>query len=179
MIGMPKIRMKQKLTIALGESGAVAIVIALTFAVLCGFVALAVDIGHLLMVKAELQRTADAAVLAGVAGLVPYTGSVSDPTPYWANGVTQAHKIISEAANQADNLIFNDTDGVVVYGYWLLSPPTGYVQTLPTARPTTAAYRPEPAISVTLNRDVTLYFAPLIGVYWPKNSECHSNRNSP
>jgi hypothetical protein len=57
----------------------------------------------------------------------------------------------------------------VDYGYWLLAPPTGYVQTLPKARPTTEAYLPEPAIKVTLSRNATYYLAPLIGVTSPKN----------
>ena len=68
-------RAKKKLTLALDESGAVAVVVAIIFAVLCGFVALAVDIGHMVRVKAELQRTADAGALAGVTGFVPYTGT--------------------------------------------------------------------------------------------------------
>ena len=74
------------MTLALDESGATAIVIAIIFTVLCGFVALAVDFGHMVMVKAELQRTADAAALAGVTGLVPYTGPGPNQTPNWANG---------------------------------------------------------------------------------------------
>ena len=69
-------RTKQKLTLALDESGATAIFFALTLSVLCGFVALAFDVGHMVMVRAELQRTADAAALAGVTGLVPYTDAV-------------------------------------------------------------------------------------------------------
>ena len=73
--GMHNRRSKQKLTLALDESGATAIVFALIFAALCGFVALAFDIGHMVTAKSELQRTADAAALAGVMGLVPY----SDP----------------------------------------------------------------------------------------------------
>ena len=68
-------RTKQKLTLARDESGATAIFFALTLSVLCGFMALAFDIGHMVMVRTELQRTADAAALAGVTGLVPYTGS--------------------------------------------------------------------------------------------------------
>ena len=161
-------RAKQKLTLALDESGATAIFIAFIFFVLCGFVALAVDLGNMIRVRAEVQRTADAAALAGVTGLVPYTGPAPNQTPNWANGVTKAHTMISNVANKADNLQFTVTDGTVDYGYWLLTPPTGYVQTLPTARPTTAAYLPEPAIKVTLSRNVTLYFAPLIGVSSPK-----------
>ncbi len=161
-------REKKKLTLALDESGAVAIVFALIITTLCGFVALAVDVGHLFWVRAELQRTADAAALAGATGLVPYTGSLTNPTPNWLQGQSKAHTLINNAANQADNQTFSLTDGTVLYGYWLLKPPTGYVQTLPTARPTTTAYLPEPAVKVTLSRDVSLYFAPLIGVHSPQ-----------
>ena len=74
-----KRRTKQKLTLAFDESGATAIFFALTLSVLCGFVALAFDIGHMVMVRAELQRTADAAALAGAAGLLPYTNPGPNP----------------------------------------------------------------------------------------------------
>ena len=77
---------KNKLTLALDESGAAAVIIAIVFAVLCGFIGLAVDIGHMIMVKAELQRTADAGALAGVAGLVPYNNPGPDQTPNWVQG---------------------------------------------------------------------------------------------
>jgi Flp pilus assembly protein TadG len=161
-------RAKQKLTLALDESGATAVFFALTLTFLCGFAALAFDISDMVMVRAELQRTADAAALAGVTGLVPYTELSPNLTPDWENGVIKAHTMISNAANKVENLQFSATDGTVGYGYWLLSPPADYVQTLPTARPTTAAYRPEPAITVTLSRQVTLLFAPLIGVSNPR-----------
>jgi Flp pilus assembly protein TadG len=161
-------RTKQKLTLALDESGATAIFFALTLSILCGFGALAFDLGHMFMVRAEAQRTADAAALAGVAGFLPYTGTAPNQTPAWASGITKAHTMISNAANKADNLQFTTTDGIVDYGYWLLSPPSGYVQTLPKARPTSAAYLPEPAITVTLSRNVTLSFAPVVGVSNPR-----------
>ena len=90
-------RAKPKLTLAFDESGATAIFFALTLSVLCGFVALAFDLGHMFMVRAELQRTADAAALAGVTGLIPYTGSAPQ-TPAWASGVTKAHTLISNAS---------------------------------------------------------------------------------
>ena len=167
---MPKKRRtKRKLTLAFDESGATAIFFALTLSVLCGFVALAFDIGHMAMVRAEVQRTADAAALAGAAGLLPYTNPGSDTqTPDWTNGVTKAHTMISNVANNADYKKFSDTEGTVDYGYWLFEPPTDYVQTLPKARPTTASYLPEPAIKVSVSRDVNLSFAPIIGVDSPK-----------
>ena len=61
------------LTLALDESGAAALVCAIIFAALCGFLGLALDVGHMVTAKSELQRTADAAALAGVMGLLPYS----------------------------------------------------------------------------------------------------------
>jgi Flp pilus assembly protein TadG len=161
-------RAKQKLTLALDESGATAIFFALTLSFLCGFVALAFDIGHMVMVRAELQRTADAAALAGAVGLVPYTDFVH-PTPNWLIGEQKSRAMISKEANKADNIKFEGTEeGVTVeYGYWYLKKSTSYVQELNTTRPTTLAEMPAPAIKVTLRRNVTLSFAPVIGVTNP------------
>lgn len=51
------------------RKGAVTVLVAILLVVLLGCVALAVDIGHLYVVRAELQRTADAAALAGAQAL--------------------------------------------------------------------------------------------------------------
>ena len=161
-------RALNKFTLPRDESGAVAVYFLLIFSVLCGFGGLAVDYGNLVRVRAEVQRTADAAALAGAAGLLPYTNPGSNSTPNWTNAVTKAKTMLSNVANKADNQQFAADDGTVTYGYWLLAPPTSYVQTLPTARPTTAAYLPEPAIKVTLSKNVSLYLAPLVGVSTPK-----------
>ncbi len=151
------------------QQGSAVLIIALMLPIFLGFAALAVDVGHMMSVKAELQRTADAAVLAGAAGLVPYTGSGTYETPNWSQGQAKAHTMIAEEGNKADNLKFTDTEGTVDYGYWLLKPPSGYVQPpLPTAKPTTSAYVPMPAIIVTLSRNVTMYLAPLIGISSPQ-----------
>jgi hypothetical protein len=153
------------------ESGGVAVVVAIAFTVLCGFGGLAFDIGHLVTVKAELQRTADAAALAGAMGLAPYNNPGLNSTPNWVQGEAKAHEIIHDPHNQADAQAFSITDGTVVYGYWLLKPPAGYVQPkqppdppLPIVGPFTAGSYPEPAIKVTLSRNVNLYLAPLIGI---------------
>jgi Flp pilus assembly protein TadG len=157
-----------KFTLPRDESGAVAVYYLLIFTVLCGFGGLAVDYGNLVRVRAEVQRTADAAALAGAAGLVPYTGTAPTQTPNWTGAITKAQTLVSNVANKADSLPFAAGEGAVDYGYWLLAPPTGSTQTLPKARPTTAAYLPEPAIQVSLNRNVSLYLAPLVGVTSPK-----------
>jgi hypothetical protein len=182
-------RTKKKLTLALDESGATAIVIGVVLTALSGFVALGFDIGHIIMVRAELQRTADAAALAGVTGLVPYNNPGPSQMPNWIQGQAKAHTIINQSANNADNQTFSITDGTVLPGYWLLNPPTGYVQPpLPTVCPSTPAYLPEPAIHVTLSRNVTLYLAPIIGVPSSKIvsasatavlPECYSTTNIP
>lgn len=162
-------RTKLKLTLVRNESGATAIVAALMLMAICGFVALAFDLGHMIAVQAELQRTTDAAALAGAMGLVPYTNpGPNTQTPWWANAQTQAHKIISNAANQVDNYVFSATDGTVTYGYWFLQPPAGQVQPPLSTVPTPLSYMPKPAITVTLSRNVKLYFAPIIGISSPK-----------
>ena len=130
---MPNRRAKKKLTLVLDESGAVAIVIAIAFAVLCGFVGLAFDIGHMVMVKAELQRTADAGCLGrrDRFGALQRPGAKSN-AKLGSSDRAKAHTIINNAANKADNQIFTITDGTVQYGYWLLKPPTDYVTTTTT-----------------------------------------------
>ena len=166
---MRKGRADNKFALAFDESGAAAVIFAITLTVLCGFVALAVDIGHLVMAKSELQRTADAGALAGAMGLIPYTDTTNSQTPNWTNGQSKAHALIHNQANEADSYVFSTTDGTVTYGYWLLNPPAGQAQLpLSTVRPTTAAYLPEPAVSVTLTRNITLSFAPLVGVSSPQ-----------
>ena len=160
-------RAKKKLTLALDESGAATMVIAIVLTALCGFVGLAVDYGHMVMVKAELQRTADAGALAGATGLVPYNNPGPNQMPNWVQGRNKAHAIINNAANQADNLMFSITEGTVLSGYWWLKPPTGHPQPPLSDTPGAAAYLPEPAINVTLSRNVTLYLAPLVGISSP------------
>jgi hypothetical protein len=62
------------------QTGAVAVMVGLLLVVLVGFTALAVDIGHLLMVRNELQNAADAGALAGARNLYwtdPDTDTVS------------------------------------------------------------------------------------------------------
>ena len=45
--------------------GAAAVAVVVSLVVLLGFAALSIDLGHLYLTRAELQRTADAAALAG------------------------------------------------------------------------------------------------------------------
>jgi hypothetical protein len=161
-------RVEKRLNLALDESGAAAIIVAIVLLALIGFAALSFDIGHLVMVRAELQRTADAGALAGAAGLAPFNNPGPDEVPNWVNGQLKAQTIINNSANSADNKIFTIASSAINYGYWCLTPPPDYVQPpLPTVCPN-SAYLPEPAITVTLSRDVPLYLAPVIGISSPK-----------
>lgn len=88
------------------ESGAVAIITAILMVVLLGFLALAVDIGHLATVKNELQNAADAAALAGARALVFTEGEMvqkitplPDP-PYCAQAINWAQNTINQSDAQ-------------------------------------------------------------------------------
>lgn len=159
---------KKKWTLAFDESGVVAIVFVLIFATLCAFMGMGVDVGHVYLVRAELQRAADGAAMAGVLGLVPYTGSAPQ-TPNWAGGEAAANNIVSHEANKVDNPKVTPA-AIVDYGYWLLNPPTGYVQPptdgLPKVLPPDTE-KPQPAIMVTVSIDVPLFLVPLVGVHSP------------
>ena len=158
---------KQKCALAFDESGAFGVIGAIIFTVICGFVGLALDFGHYYKVKAELQRTADAGALAGVTGFLPYTGS-APKTPNWTDGEATAINMVTDEHNKADNIQYATGDATidVKSGYWLLKPASGDTQTLPQVRPDSAKL-PEPAVKVTLSRDVTMYLAPLIGFSGP------------
>ena len=158
---------KKKCALAFDESGAVSVIVAIVLTVLCGFAALALDFGHYYKVKAELQRTADAGALAGVTGFIPYTGSAPQ-TPNWTGGEAAAIKMVTDVHNKADNIQYATGDATIVVasGYWLLKPALGDTQILSKVRPDSAKL-PEPAIKVTLSRDVTMYLAPVVGFSGP------------
>lgn len=70
-----------------GEHGAVAVIVAVTIAVLIGFVGLALDLGKLYVTRSELQNSADACALAAARDL---TGAVNLSVSE-AAGITAGH----------------------------------------------------------------------------------------
>ena len=90
---------EKKLQKALDQSGAVALIMAAVLVGLCGFAALALDIGHMISVKAELQKAADAGALSGATFLMPYVGAPL--TPNWTAGQNKATQTV--LLNRADN----------------------------------------------------------------------------
>ncbi len=103
--------------LAADESGSIAIIAAILMVMLLSFCALALDIGHLVSVKAELQKAADAGALAGARALALPKG-ITDWN--WGNGKTTAVSTVQK--NFADGRSLADfTDANVQTGYWDLS----------------------------------------------------------
>lgn len=126
-----------------------------------GLMALAFDIGHLLIVRNELQNGADAAALAG-ANCLDKTTAGSDctktasPTLNWAIAATKATNSIGLNKSDGTGLI----DGTVEYGYWNVNGGTALQPiSLSPLGPCTivggvmVSACDKPAVMVTLRRD--------------------------
>ena len=102
------------------ESGGVAVIVMLLLVVGIGFTALALDYGHLVYVKRELTKAAEAGALSGARSLwppdfsaTPFPPPWKDREPNWSNGYTQA------LATATKNLSTPSTDVVTVEtGRW-------------------------------------------------------------
>ena len=135
--------------------GAILVLAALMMATLVGMVAFAVDYGHLLKVRTDLQRSADACSLAAAQDLVPNDDGTQDLNEPRETVRTYARSNLSDASIQvADGDIeFGRYDSQTIYsGVTLLN--TGTFDT----------------VRVTLRRDgasnptVPLFFARLFGM---------------
>jgi len=99
------------------KGGGIAVITALFLTVAAGAMAIAIDLGHIFLVRCELQRAADAGALAAARGLIP-PGPIPPAgiTPDCANALAVSQRIV--AANTADggNLTLPDAD--VIFGAW-------------------------------------------------------------
>jgi hypothetical protein len=98
------------------ESGIVFVMLAICLFVLLGFAALAIDVGHVMVVRNELQNAADATALTAASRLFPHT-PVSEPTfppPNWTAADTEAAAAIP--LNKSDKLAL--TSCQTECGYW-------------------------------------------------------------
>ena len=155
--------MKHLSTFSRDQSGVAAIIVVILMTVFLGFAALAIDIGHIMVVRNELQNAADAAALAGASYLCPQTPPASPQPPQWAMASTQATAAIG--LNQSDRITL--TSGVVQTGYWNIA------QTPPGLQGTGITPGPQdyPAVKVTVTKSagenggpVQHWFAPVIGI---------------
>jgi len=104
-----------------GQRGAIAVLAAIVLIAVGGFLALSLNVGHLMNAKAELQAAADAAALAGARAL--NGGDVTFPNEGYSNShdvalaIAAAHRLdtmqVALGAN-AGNLASGD----IVRGYW-------------------------------------------------------------
>lgn len=144
------------------QKGAMAITIAFWLVVFIAFAATAFDVGHLMIVRNELQNGADAAALAGANCLdktATATGNdctiVKSPSLNW--GVASVKASNSIGLNKSDNTSL--IDGSVATGYWNVNggstlEPTSLTPlgacTVVAGLMTTPCHKP--AVRVTLNR---------------------------
>jgi Flp pilus assembly protein TadG len=97
------------------DSGTVMVLTSMLMVVFLGFAALVIDIGHLYVVRNELQNAADAGALAGATNLAPYIIATS-PIPDWDSAQAAAES--TTKANRTDNTLI--TDCQVQPGYFNL-----------------------------------------------------------
>jgi hypothetical protein len=126
------------------ESGVVFILVVLFLLVLLGFAALAMDVGHIMVVRNELQNAADATALAAANNFYPHTPTSTPTPPDWSGAEAAASNTIG--INKSDGIALTQCD--VETGYWdLTNPALGLKSKGITPGPMDA-----PAIHVTVRR---------------------------
>jgi hypothetical protein len=161
---------RKRISLWRDQSGGVAVITAVLLVVLVGFVALAVDVGHLMAVRNELQNSADAAALAGTRALFPPVAAgvkyipVTDP-PYCSLGVTAAVQFAAQ--NKSDQQSITMLTSEALTGHWGWPGETAYA--LNTFTPNASCSLAINGVSVTTRRDstanlpVTMWFAQVLG----------------
>jgi hypothetical protein len=136
-------------------SGSVAVITAIALVAICGAAALAMDWGHLVSVKNELQIASEASALAGARALctqIPGSLSFVD-IPNWISGGATADDIFKK--NSADNVVLADAD--IQTGFWSLNwhwstapkdPTTGAIQLLPQGTASNPLYIPAVRVKI-------------------------------
>lgn len=145
------------------ESGVVVIYVALILSILLGFASLAIDVGHLMVVRNELQNASDAAALAGASCLYPQTPSGSPSPPDWSTAESRATSAI--VLNKSGGVTL--TDIVVETGYWNMAHNPGGLQ----STEVTPGHMDFPAVRVTVTKapgsnggPVKHWFAQVLGI---------------
>jgi Flp pilus assembly protein TadG len=108
-------------SLAADQSGVSAVIAAIVIVVVIGFAALALDVGHLVDVKAELQKASEAGALAGARALALSMDGTEIVTDWqWQNGKDKAVSMVQQ--NFADTLSLADfTVDNVEAGFWDLN----------------------------------------------------------
>jgi hypothetical protein len=136
-------------------SGSIAVITAIALVAICGAAALAMDWGHLVSVKNELQIASEASALAGARALctqIPGSLSFVD-IPNWISGSQNADYILKK--NSADNVLLANAD--IQTGFWSLNwhwstapkdATTGAIQLLPQSTTPDATHIPAVRVKI-------------------------------
>jgi hypothetical protein len=159
--------MSKKIAGLMAETaGAAAVITALSIVVVCGAAALAIDWGHLVSVKNELQIASEASALAGARALctqIPGSLSFVD-IPNWVSGSDKANDILKK--NYADRKVLANAD--IQLGFWHLAwdwstapkdSTTGAIQLLPQSTAPDATHIP--AVRVKIDKKAGVNSGPV------------------
>lgn len=143
------------------QFGAVGAMASIGILVCLGFGGLALDIGHLVSVKGELQKAADAGALAGARAL-----NLGTPIPNWTDGQTIASQTVQK--NKADGNVILSAQ--IQAGYWDLSWNSSTAPANLKSQSITPSNLDVPAVKVIIRRDtgqgnapVSMLFGPVLG----------------
>lgn len=144
-----------------GAEGSIMVWTALSLVAFLGFASLAIDLGHLYVVRNELQNTADAAALAGVSNLI------KDQSGEAVRDAAAAQTAIMAVAQRQSELLGNApvdpasrNDFTVTFGEWNVytgNPNTAWTE----IGPTCGVYSNANAVRVTIRRASGMAFGPV------------------
>ncbi len=151
---------RAQLPASASQRGATAVVVALLIAVLAGFTALVVNVGHVMAVRSQLQNATDAAALAGAEDL---DGTIAGLGAARASAVDYAAR---HATDRAQSVLIRDAD--VVLGHWNADLPRGdaftpIVDTSPASLGMTNAVLVRAGREEARGNPVQVFFAGLLG----------------
>jgi len=139
------------------QTGQVTLFLATMIVVLVMFTALTIDMGHVLVVRNQLQNAADATALQGAGYLYP---ALSTGAPNWSLAKTNATSSLPN--NKVDNIALSNA--TITTGYWNLTSATLKATTI------TPGVGDVPAVKVTISRSagnnggpLSLYFGFIFG----------------
>jgi Flp pilus assembly protein TadG len=136
------------------QSGSVAVITGIVIFVLLGCAAVALDIAHLVVVKSQLQKAADAGAMAGARGLWPQNlGTATNRNPSCTNAQVQAADALGK--NQVDGTNLTSGETTIQVGTW------NYASRQFTPGCTSSVN----AVQVSTSRnDITMFFAQILNI---------------
>ena len=157
-----------KLTILGNQKGIALVYIAIVISVLMGCLGLAVDVGHLQLVRGQLQNAADAAALAGAAQLYVDHSNPGPPALDFPRAQEAARNFINQ--NKSDGVALQTGD--ISVGYWDLIDRSLQPATI---APVTGRHVPAVVAKISRAGDsnggpVDTFFAKVLGETWEEDS---------